>query len=76
MLDPYWNGTVPPLRCYLLPDGSHIAESDDKIWGGHECCYTIVTRLLEDGKIRQHCVRISRWPPMYVTGKEDWNGEL
>ncbi|MCD7469614.1 hypothetical protein HAX54_008756 [Datura stramonium] len=76
MLDPYWNGTGPPLRRYFLPDGSQTAEPDDRIWGGHECCYSVVTSLLADGKIRQHYVRINRWPPMYVTRKEDWSWEI
>ncbi|XP_009800686.1 uncharacterized protein [Nicotiana sylvestris] len=76
MLDPYWNGTGPPLRRYFLPDGSQTAEPDDKVWGGHESCYSIVTSLLADGKIRQHYVRINRWPPMYVTRKEDWSWEI
>ncbi|XP_055813803.1 uncharacterized protein LOC129883215 isoform X2 [Solanum dulcamara] len=76
MLDPYWNGTGRPLRRYFLPDGSQTAEPDDKIWGGHESCYSIVTSLFEDGKIRQHYVRINRWPPMYVTRKEDWSWEI
>lgn len=76
MLDPYWHGTGPPLRRYFLPDGSQTADPDDKIWGGHECCYTVVTGLLADGKIREHYVRINRWPPMHVTRKEDWSWEL
>ncbi|KAF3635865.1 putative NADH dehydrogenase [ubiquinone] 1 alpha subcomplex subunit 13-B-like [Capsicum annuum] len=76
MLDPYWTGTGPPLRRYFLPDGSHTAEPDDQIWGGHESCYTIVTGMLADGKIRDHYVRINRWPQMYVTRKEDWSWEV
>ncbi|XP_049344512.1 uncharacterized protein LOC125808884 isoform X2 [Solanum verrucosum] len=76
MLDPYWNGTGRPLRRYFLPDGSQTAEPDDKIWGGHESCYSIVTSVLADGKIRAHYVRINRWPPMYVTRKEDWSWEI
>ncbi|KAL3329209.1 hypothetical protein AABB24_036350 [Solanum stoloniferum] len=76
MLDPYWNGTGRPLRRYFLPDGSQTAEPDDKIWGGHESCYSIVTSVLADGKIRAHYVRINRLPPMYVTRKEDWSWEI
>uniref|UniRef100_A0A3Q7I7X0 F-box domain-containing protein n=1 Tax=Solanum lycopersicum TaxID=4081 RepID=A0A3Q7I7X0_SOLLC len=76
MLDPYRNGTGRPLRRYFLPDGSQTAEPDDKIWGGHESCYSIVTSLLADGNIREHYVRINRWPPMYVTRKEDWSWEI
>ncbi|XP_059290090.1 uncharacterized protein LOC132043600 isoform X1 [Lycium ferocissimum] len=76
MLDPYWNGTGPPLRRYFLPDGSQTAEPRDKIWGGHESCFSIVTSLLADGKMRRHYVRINRWPPMYVTRKEDWSWEI
>ncbi|KAJ8547146.1 hypothetical protein K7X08_010732 [Anisodus acutangulus] len=76
MLDPYWNGTGPPLRRYFLPDGSQTAEPRDKIWGGHESCYSIVTSLLADGKMRKHYVRINRWLPMYVTRNEDWSWEI
>ncbi|KAK4356913.1 hypothetical protein RND71_022523 [Anisodus tanguticus] len=76
MLDPYWNGTGPPLRRYFLPDGSQTAEPHDKIWGGHESCYSIVTGLLADGKMRKHYVRINRWLPMYVTRNEDWSWEI
>ncbi|KAL3828332.1 hypothetical protein ACJIZ3_017134 [Penstemon smallii] len=77
-LDPYWNGSnsSPPMRRYFHPDGSITADPGDRVWGGHESCYTIVTGLLADGKIREHYVRINRWPQMAVKRKSDWGWEL
>ncbi|XP_076911685.1 uncharacterized protein LOC143569730 [Bidens hawaiensis] len=75
-LDPYWNGTGPLMRRYFHPDGSQSADPDDKVWGGHECCYTVVTSLLGDGKIREHYVRISRWPQMSIVRKRDWGWKM
>ncbi|KAK6161811.1 hypothetical protein DH2020_005192 [Rehmannia glutinosa] len=75
-LDPYWQGTGPPMRRYFHPDGSITADPDDKVWGGHESSYTIVTGLLTDGKIREHYVRINRWQKMAVQRKPDWSWVL
>uniref|UniRef100_A0A251UK75 Uncharacterized protein n=1 Tax=Helianthus annuus TaxID=4232 RepID=A0A251UK75_HELAN len=75
-LDPYWKGTRPLMRRYFHPDGSQTADPDDKVWGGHECCYTIVTSLLGDGKIREHYVRIGRWPQMSILRKRDWGWKM
>ncbi|MFS8019458.1 putative F-box-like domain superfamily protein [Helianthus anomalus] len=75
-LDPYWKGTRPLMRRYFHPDGSQTTDPDDKVWGGHECCYTIVTSLLGDGKIREHYVRISRWPQMSISRKRDWGWKM
>ncbi|XP_039033821.1 uncharacterized protein LOC120169772 [Hibiscus syriacus] len=61
-LDPYWKGTGPLMRRYFHPDGSQTAGADGKAWGGQECCYSIVTSIVGDGKIREHYVRINRWP--------------
>ncbi|CAA2964352.1 Hypothetical predicted protein [Olea europaea subsp. europaea] len=75
-LDPYWTGTGSTLRRYFHPDGSISADPGDLVWGGHESCYTTVTGLLEDGKIREHYVRINRWPQLHVSRKPDWGWEL
>ncbi|XP_041014173.1 uncharacterized protein LOC121257280 isoform X1 [Juglans microcarpa x Juglans regia] len=75
-LDPYWKGTGPPMRRYFHPDGSQSADPDDKVWGGHECCYLTVTSIVGEGKIREHYVRINRWPRMSVSRKHDWSWEL
>ncbi|KVI00395.1 hypothetical protein Ccrd_021374 [Cynara cardunculus var. scolymus] len=75
-LDPYWKGTEPLMHRYFHPDGSQTADSDDEVWGGHESCYSIVTSLLADGKIREHYVRINRWPQMYVSRRQDWGWEM
>lgn len=75
-LDPYCKGTGPPMRRYFHPDGSQIADPGDKVWGGHECCYTVVTSFLADGKIREHYVRINRWPRMFISRKEDWGWKM
>lgn len=75
-LDPYWRGAGSPMRRYFHPDGSITAESDDKVWGGHEASYTIVTGLLSDGKVREHYVRINRWPKMSVHRNPDWSWVL
>lgn len=75
-LDPYWGGTGPPMRRYFHLDGSHTADSEDKVWGGHECSYTIVTGVVGDGKIREHYVRVNRWPRLAVSRREDWGWEM
>ncbi|XP_024968822.1 uncharacterized protein LOC112508378 [Cynara cardunculus var. scolymus] len=75
-LDPYWKGAGPPMRRYFHPDGSQTADPGDKVWGGHECCYSIVTSFLADGKIREHYVRINRWPQMSISRKEDWGWKM
>lgn len=75
-LDPYCEGTGPPMRRYFHPDGSQTADPGDKVWGGHECCYTVVTSFLADGKIREHYVRINRWPRMFISRKDDWGWKM
>ncbi|XP_018839304.2 uncharacterized protein LOC109005010 isoform X1 [Juglans regia] len=75
-LDPYWKGTGLPMRRYFHPDGSQSADPDDKVWGGHECCYSTVTSIVGEDKIREHYVRINRWPRMSVSRKQDWSWEL
>lgn len=64
------------MRRYFHPDGYHSADPHDGVWGGHECTFTIITSFVGDGQIRDHCVRINRWPPMKVSRKEDWSWEL
>ncbi|THU56225.1 hypothetical protein C4D60_Mb11t15050 [Musa balbisiana] len=75
-LDPSWKGTSPPMHRYFHPNGSHTADRDDKVWGGHECTYSIMTSYVGEGQIRDHYVRINRWPPMTVSRKEDWRWEM
>ncbi|VAH04021.1 unnamed protein product [Triticum turgidum subsp. durum] len=75
-LDPSWKRTGPPMRRYFHHDGYHSADPHDAVWGGHECEYTIITSFVGDGRIRDHYVRINRWPPMKVSRKEDWSWEL
>lgn len=75
-LDPYWRGTGTMMRRYFHPDGSITADPDDPVWGGHESCYTVVTGLHDDGRIREHYVRVNRWPQMSVRRKEDWSWEI
>ncbi|XP_048332624.2 uncharacterized protein LOC107408595 isoform X1 [Ziziphus jujuba] len=75
-LDPYWKGSGPLMRRYFHPDGSQTADPDDKVWGGHESCFSIVTSFIGDGTIREHYVRINRWPRMYVFRKQDWSWEM
>lgn len=75
-LDPSWKHTGPPMRRYFHPDGYHSADPQDAVWGGHECTYTIITSFVGDGKIREHYVRINRWPPLKVSRKDDWSWEL
>ncbi|GAB4843690.1 hypothetical protein Ancab_013654 [Ancistrocladus abbreviatus] len=75
-LDPYWKGTGPPMRRYFHPDGSHSADPGDKVWGGHESCYSVVTGSFTDGRIREHYVRINRWPHLCVSRRQDWGWEL
>ncbi|KAK9288266.1 hypothetical protein L1049_016716 [Liquidambar formosana] len=74
-LDPYWKGTGPPMHRYFHLDGSQTADPGDVVWGGHECCYSIVTSFV-GGKIREHYVRINRWPQMSVSRKQDWSWEM
>ncbi|XP_061985783.1 uncharacterized protein LOC133704803 [Populus nigra] len=75
-LDPYWKGNGPPMHRYFHQDGSQTADPDDKVWGGHECCYSIVTSMIGGGKIREHYVRINRWLPLAVSRKQDWSWEM
>ncbi|KAJ4849066.1 hypothetical protein Tsubulata_037811 [Turnera subulata] len=76
-LDPHWGGNGLPMRRYFHPDGSQTADPGDKVWGGHESCYCIVTGIvLGEGKIREHYVRINRWLPLYVYRKQDWSWEM
>lgn len=75
-LDPSWRGTGPPMRRYFHPDGSQTADPTDRVWGGHECTYSIVTSYIGKEKIREHYVRIQRWPRMSVSRKQDWGWEL
>ncbi|KAA8548916.1 hypothetical protein F0562_000600 [Nyssa sinensis] len=75
-LDPYWKRTGPPMRRYFHLDGSQTAEPGDEVWGGHESCYSIVTSFVGEGKIREHYVRINRWPRMSVLRKQDWSWEM
>ncbi|KAL7177528.1 hypothetical protein ACSBR2_030816 [Camellia fascicularis] len=75
-LDPYWKGTGPPMRRYFHLDGTLTADPGDEAWGGHESCYSIVTSFVGDGKIREHYVRINRWPRLSVSRKHDWSWEL
>ncbi|XP_073025272.1 uncharacterized protein [Primulina eburnea] len=75
-LDSYWKGSGTPMRRYFHLDGSITADPDDVVWGGHESCYTVVTGLLEDGTIREHYVRINRWPRLSVKRKDDGSWEL
>ncbi|XP_061976286.1 uncharacterized protein LOC133697620 isoform X2 [Populus nigra] len=75
-LDPYWKGNGPPMHRYFHPDGSQTADPGDKVWGGHESCYSIVTSIIGEGKIREHYVRINRWRPLAVSRKQDWSWEM
>ncbi|KAH7691644.1 F-box domain-containing protein [Dioscorea alata] len=75
-LDPSWKGSGPPMRRYFHPDGSQTADPTDQVWGGHESQFSIVTSYVGNGEIREHYVRINRWPPMTVIRKEDWSWEL
>uniref|UniRef100_A0A803MVH8 Uncharacterized protein n=1 Tax=Chenopodium quinoa TaxID=63459 RepID=A0A803MVH8_CHEQI len=75
-LDPYWGGSGSPMHRYFHADGSQTADPDDKVWGGHECTYTIVTSIVGDGKIRENYVRINRWPRLAVSRRDDWGWEM
>ncbi|KAJ0612474.1 putative F-box domain-containing protein [Helianthus annuus] len=76
-LDPYWTGAEDaPMHRYFHPDGSQTADSSDQVWGGHESCYSIVTSFLADGTIREHYVRINRWPKLRISRREDWGWEM
>ncbi|KAK8497751.1 hypothetical protein V6N12_024961 [Hibiscus sabdariffa] len=70
----YWRNLDP--RRYFHPDGSQTAGADDKVWGGHECCYSIVTSIVGDGKIREHYVRINRLPRLFISRNQDWSWEM
>ncbi|KAJ0627839.1 hypothetical protein HanHA89_Chr01g0030231 [Helianthus annuus] len=76
-LDPYWTGAEDaPMHRYFHPDGSQTADSSDQVWGGHESCYSIITSFLADGTIREHYVRINRWPQLHISRREDWGWEM
>ncbi|KAI3683368.1 hypothetical protein L1987_83871 [Smallanthus sonchifolius] len=75
-LDPYWTGEDSPMHRYFHPDGSQTADSNDQVWGGHESSYSIVTSFLADGKMREHYVRINRWPQMHISRRQDWGWEM
>lgn len=75
-LDPSWKCSGPPMHRYFNPDGSHTADFGDKVWGGHECTYSIITSYVGKGQIRDHYVRINRWPPLTVSRKNDWSWEM
>jgi len=75
-LDPSWKRTGPPMRRYFHPDGSQTADTDDQVWGGHECMFSIITSFVGDGRIREHYVRINRWPQMAISRKDDWSWEM
>ena len=75
-LDPYWKGTGPLMCRYFHPDGSQTSGPGDKVWGGHECCYSVVTTIVGDRKIREHYVRINRWPWIFVSRNQDWSWEM
>ncbi|XP_038875840.1 uncharacterized protein LOC120068200 [Benincasa hispida] len=75
-LDPYWQGSHPLMRRYFHPDGSQTADPDDRVWGGHESCFLTVTSFVGDGEIREHYVRINKWPRMFVSRNEDWSWKM
>jgi hypothetical protein len=64
------------MKRYFHLDGRHTADPGDKVWGGHESNYSIITSYFGDGRIRQHYVRINRWSPMRVSRREDWSWEM
>ncbi|GFP91962.1 hypothetical protein PHJA_001340300 [Phtheirospermum japonicum] len=75
-LDPYWGATGPPMRRYFHPDGTVTSGLNDRVWGGHESSFTVVTGLLADGNMRDHYVRINRWPRMSVSRNPNWSWVL
>ncbi|KAL7618461.1 hypothetical protein Lser_V15G02812 [Lactuca serriola] len=75
-LDPHWRGTGQPMHRYFHEDGSQTADVDDQVWGGHECCYSIVTSFLADGRIREHYVRINSWAQLSISRRHDWGWEM
>lgn len=75
-MDPYWGGFGSPMHRYFHADGSQTADPEDKVWGGHECAYTIVTGVVGDGKIRDNYVRINRWPRLDVSRRDDWGWDM
>ena len=64
------------MHLYFHQDGSQTPDLGDEVWGGHEACYSIVTGLQVDGNVREHYVRVSRWPRMYIARKQDWSWEM
>lgn len=64
------------MRRYFHQDGSQTADPGDEVWGGHEASCSVVTGLEANGKIREHYVRINRWPRMSVSRKQDWSWEM
>ena len=64
------------MHRYFHEDGSQTADVDDKVWGGHECCYSIVTSFLADGRIREHYVRINSWAQLSISRRHDWGWEM
>lgn len=75
-LDPSWKGTGPPMHRYFHPNGYHTADTDGQVWGGHGCTYSIMRCYVGEGQIRDHYVRINRWPPMAISRNEDWSWEM
>ncbi|CAI9268789.1 unnamed protein product [Lactuca saligna] len=75
-LDPYWRGTRQPMHRYFHDDGSQTADVDDRVWGGNECCYSIVASFLADGNIRKHYVSVNSWPRLSISRRHDWGWEM
>ncbi|XP_042757929.1 uncharacterized protein LOC111882820 isoform X1 [Lactuca sativa] len=75
-LDPYWRGTGQPMHRYFHEDGSQTANVDDRVWGGNECCYSIVASFLADGNIRKHYVSVNSWPRLSISRRRDWGWEM
>ncbi|KAL5542482.1 hypothetical protein UlMin_010192 [Ulmus minor] len=75
-LDPYWKGCRPLMHRYFHLDGSQTADPDDTTWGGHESCFCIVTSFLGEKLMRDHYVRINRWPKLMVCRNQDWSWRL
>ncbi|KAK4388055.1 hypothetical protein Sango_2412100 [Sesamum angolense] len=60
----------------LLARWDHTTYVYNRVCGGHESCCTVVTGLLADGKIKEHYMRICRWPKLSMHRKQDWGWEL
>ncbi|THU55020.1 hypothetical protein C4D60_Mb11t02170 [Musa balbisiana] len=75
-LNPSSMSTGPPIHSYFQPNGSQEADPDDKVWGGHECTYSIITSYIGKARIRDYHVRINKWPTMTMSTKEDWSWEM